>query len=91
MLLVTVIDWPYNGEGEESFQVSFCTPRWWAENRAEKYVMYEPQWLIVAEYNYLKLIAWLNHFVEHCSGETWREVASQLSAISLWEFENYTL
>lgn len=45
--------------------------------------------LIVAEYKLTAITAVITKFVERCSGESWAEVASKLSRIAAWEFEDY--
>ena len=88
--LVQLYIGPHGGDGFEEFQLSICTPKWWVENHPDEYIIGAPKnTLVVLEYDYLRLTAWLHRYVERCTGESWQEVARRLCLISSWEFEDY--
>lgn len=80
---------PENGEGEESFDVTLCTPRWLLQNHRESDIVFGLHHLIVFEYNYRAIFSRLKRTVEGVEADTWAEVAAKLSRIGRWEFENY--
>jgi hypothetical protein len=79
----------HNQGGGESFQLTVCTPQWLIENRSEDGIIVGKNLLIVFDYNYPRIVQWLNRYVERCTGETWSDVAKRLSYIGNWEFEGY--
>ncbi|SRR5258706_14875567 len=78
---------PHNEGGEESFQLTHCTTQWLIENHSEEDVIVGKDLLIVFDYNYPRIRQWITRYIERCTGETWAEVAKQISCISRWEFE----
>jgi len=81
---------PQGVEGEESFDLVVCTPRWLEQNISVDTVLPERHHLIVKEYNIEKIRDFLVRYARRCEGDTWREVAEKLSGIGRWEFEDYT-
>lgn len=79
----------HNQGGGESFQLTVCTPQWLVENHASDDVVIGKNLLIVFDYNYPRIVQWLNRYIERCTGETWQDVAKRISYIGSWEFENY--
>ena len=79
----------HNQDGGESFQLTVCTPQWIIENHSEDYVLVGSNLLIVVDYNYPRIVQWLNRYIERCTGETWKDVVKKISYIARWEFENY--
>jgi hypothetical protein len=80
---------PSSGEGEESFDVSVCTPSWLdAECERTGFVLGR-HYLIVRSYDFEFIRRTLIKSVERYRGATWQEVADKVSRIGYWEFEDY--
>ncbi len=73
--------------GAESFQLTLCTPQWLIDHYAEEDIIVGKSLLIVFDFNYPRIVQWLNRYIERCTGETWAEVARRVSYIGNWEFE----
>jgi hypothetical protein len=80
---------PLNGEGEESFDITVCTPKWLIRTYQPSEILLGLHKLIVFKYNYLRVRGFIEKFLTRCSGDTWQEVAQKVSALGQWEFENY--
>ena len=75
-------------DGEESFDVIVCTPKWLSENYKNDDIIIGLHYIIVFEYNYQQLYQKLLELI--CIEEnSWNEIAQKLSYIGKWEFENY--
>lgn len=81
---------PEGKDGEESFDIEVCTPRWLEETYGVDEVVIGRHHLIVREYNYQRIIAAIKDFLRDCSGGNWNEVAEKVSRLGKWEFEDYT-
>ncbi len=79
----------HNEGGGEYYQLTVCTPQWLIENHAEDDVIVGRNYLIVLDYNYPRIVQWLNRYVERCTGETWKTIDEKLSYIASSEFEGY--
>ncbi|MCC7341163.1 MAG: immunity 8 family protein [Bryobacterales bacterium] len=80
---------PAGGEGEESFDMVVCTPEWLRRRYAASEIILGLHLLIVFRYDYASLVSYIAKFSERCSGQSWKEVAQQLSRLGKWEFEDY--
>ena len=80
---------PKGQEGEESFDMTVCTPQWLLSNCSDEKIIFGRDYLIVFDYNYQDVFNKLTEFVETIEGNTWDELAQHLSKIGRWEFENY--
>ncbi len=87
--LLQLIIGPKNQEGAESFQVTVCTPAWLSRNFSKDEIVLGRHYLILFGYNYQRLINRINKYLQHCSGETWHEVALKVGRLGLWEFEGH--
>jgi hypothetical protein len=87
--LLQILAGPENGEGEESFDVVVCTPRWILENHSRDDIVLGRHMMIVFRYDYHNLRDFLTKKVAQISGETWNDVAQGLSRVGRWEFEDY--
>jgi hypothetical protein len=88
--LLRIIAGPEGEEGEESFDVEVCTPRWLLETYQRDEVVIGRHHLIVFEYNWERITQTVTSFCASCFGETWKEAAEKLGRIGKWEFEDYT-
>jgi hypothetical protein len=80
---------PIGTDGEESFDVVVCTPRWIERWVRENGPLVGRHHLIVEEYDRPRIQLYLTDEVEACEGETWPDVARQIGRIGKWEFEDY--
>ncbi|MFU8862096.1 MAG: immunity 8 family protein [Cyclonatronaceae bacterium] len=76
-------------EGEESFDITVCTPKWLISNYGKENIIFGRHYLIVFEYNYKKFIQELTRYVEFLEGKDWNSLAKQIGRIGKWEFEDY--
>ena len=81
---------PMSEPGEESFDITVLTPKWLLSHYDLDDIIMGRHRVIVFEYNYERLIAKINRWLEFCTGDTWEEVATKVSRIGHWEFEDYT-
>jgi hypothetical protein len=80
---------PMNQEGEESFDIIVCTPKWLMEKYGASDVLLGLHKLIVFKYDYPRLRQFIEKYLMRCSGNTWAEVAQKVSLLGQWEFEGY--
>jgi immunity protein 8 of polymorphic toxin system len=80
---------PEGQEGEESFDLVVCTPKWLLKRHSSEEVINGRHHLIVLHYDLERITGFIRSYVESCSGATWREVAEQLGRLGRWEFEDY--
>ncbi len=84
-----VIAGPDDGPGEESFDLTVCNVAWLAERVRRDGVYDGRHHLVVEEYDWPTIRAFLERRVQDCQGATWRDVAGQLARLGYWEFEDY--
>ncbi|PKL85064.1 MAG: hypothetical protein CVV22_10000 [Ignavibacteriae bacterium HGW-Ignavibacteriae-1] len=75
--------------GEESFDITICTPKWLISNHDDSDIIIGRHYLIVFEYNYQRIFSKLKTLVETTRGDTWDEIGSKIGRIGRWEFEDY--
>ena len=80
---------PEDAEGEESFDVVVCTPKWLEQNMSKNEIVLGRHHLVVKEYNIERLRFFLSEFGRRCEADSWDEAAQRLSRIGKWEFEDY--
>lgn len=80
---------PAGEEGEESFDIEVCTPKWIMENCRKDVVIIGVHYMVVREYSYERIEGAIKKFLLGCSGSNWAEVARKVSQLGLWEFEDY--
>ena len=81
---------PEGTEGEESFDIEVCTPKWLEEIYGPEDVVIGRHHLIVREYNYARLVGVIKKYLQQCSGEDWTQIGKKVSRLGKWEFEDYT-
>ncbi len=81
---------PVDAPGEESLDVTICSPEWLA-HKAEGGAHSGRHHIVVDvdSFDAAQLESWLRKQV-HAVAETWREVRQRLSRLGYWEFEDYT-
>ena len=87
--LLQVMAGPKQGEGEESFDVEVCTPTWLSERLRNEGVVMGRHHLIVADYDWNRISAFITKWVANCEGDTWQQLALKLGRLGHWEFEDY--
>ena len=80
---------PEGQDGEESFDIEVCTPKWLEEKYSLEDVIIGRHHLIIREYNYARLVGVIRKYLQQCSGEDWTQVGEKVSRLGLWEFEDY--
>jgi hypothetical protein len=88
--LLQIFAGPEDGQGEESFDVVVCTPRWLERKHGRQDVVVGRHHLIVFEYDYDRLVKVIELYCESSEGKSWRDVAQKLSRLGKWEFEDYS-
>lgn len=86
--LLQIMAGPQGLDGEESFDIVVCSPRWLSRLLEERPV-FGRNHLFMAAYEYDSLEAFVIGFLEECEGENWREVAHAIGRFAKWEFEDY--
>lgn len=80
---------PAGAPGEESFDVTLCSPTWLAARASRDGIVALRHYYLCENYDYEALASYFARRVEFCTGSAWPEVAAQLSRIGHWEFEDY--
>jgi hypothetical protein len=80
---------PKGEEGVESFDVMVCTPQWLISNKSKEDIIIGRHYLIVFEYDYERLMAYLKKYADAIDEKDWNGVAEKMSRIGRWEFEDY--
>ena len=72
--------------GADDFELNVCTPSWLMAAGGEQWGRFL---LIVDCYDYQRIVDAINGYVNGCEGLTWSDVATKLSRMFQWEFEDY--
>lgn len=82
---------PPGDRGEESFDVTVCSPEWLAARCREVGIYDARHHLVIAmdEFDRRELRHWLETRVSSLQAETWRELGAKLGRLGHWEFEDY--
>ena len=88
-ILLQLLVGPSDGPGEESFDLTVCTPGWLMTRVQEEGIVDARHTLVVDAFDYGALFRFLNRRVSDCEGETWEAIAQKLSRLGHWEFEDY--
>jgi hypothetical protein len=83
---------PANGSGEESFEITVCTPQWLAQACNRVGGIYNPRHHLVVtleDFDKRALRAWLAARVREVEADTWGQIGNRLSRLGYWEFEDY--
>jgi hypothetical protein len=88
-ILLQVIAGPAGSPGEESFDVTLCTPAWIKAVLESEKVIMGRHLLIVSDFDYDRIYSFISKYVSSCSGHNWSDLASKLGRLGHWEFEDY--
>ncbi|MCF7484267.1 immunity 8 family protein [Vibrio sp. J1-1] len=81
---------PEGEDGEESFGIQVCTPEWLKSRYSENDVLFGRHMMIVFDYDIDRIKSHIVKYCDRCVGDNWSDIASKLSRIGLWEFEDYS-
>lgn len=89
--LARVYAGPADGPGEESFDITVCSPEWLAARCREGGFFDARHHLVVdvERFDQRALLAWLEKRVRAVSGDNWTQVGEKLGRLGFWEFEDY--
>lgn len=87
--LLQVLVGPQNAEGEESFDFVVCTPDWLKEKHGERAIILGRHHVLLFEYDLEGIKKALAEIEARASGNSWRDVASEIARYGRWEFEDY--
>jgi hypothetical protein len=88
-ILVQILAAPQGSPGEESFDMTVCSPTWLARRVQDEHIVDGRHHLVIAEYDYGQLLDYISKYVASCEGTTWQDVATKLGRLGRWEFEDY--
>lgn len=76
-------------EGEESFDIIVCTPKWLMDKHSRQDVIFGLHRIIVFEYDYERLLTTLRTYIESLDEDNWIELGEKIGRIGKWEFQDY--
>lgn len=88
-ILVQLMVGPEGHDGEESFDVVLCTPRWLAEQVEEAGVLDLRHHLLVDSWDWGRVLDYVERFLASVEAPSWPEVAAIVGRLGRWEFEDY--
>lgn len=77
------------GEGEESFDFSVCTPDWLQAQCDETGYFFAGRRLVVDHWDVSLVRRFLDKRISTIVADSWSELADKISRFSHWEFEDY--
>lgn len=87
--LLQVMVGPQGAKGEESFDLVISTPAWLAARYGPAEVIPGEHRLIVFQYDWVAIEAFVRKRVAACTGSDWQEVARKIGRFTRWEFDEY--
>ena len=88
-VFMTIYAGPADGPGEESFDVTVCTPRWLSRKVRGMGPLLGRHFLIVEPLDVGVAVDFLTKQVERQEAPDWRTLGERLGRIGFWEFEDY--
>ncbi|MGV6989416.1 Imm8 family immunity protein [Testudinibacter sp. P80/BLE/0925] len=76
-----------DGEAMDYFDVSICTLEWVRLNNVKPVILNNT--ILVDDYDFNKILKYINECINLCDGKNWYEVANNLSKFFLWEYDRY--
>jgi hypothetical protein len=77
------------GIGEESFDITVCTPSWLGSHELSKGYRWGRGVLVLRRWDPDALEAAVADLINGCEGADWDEIGQNLSRYADWEFANY--
>lgn len=90
-VLVRMIVGPADSPGEESFDVTVCTPEWLADACRRTGGIYNPRHHLVVDYEAFDqraLREWLAARVRTIEADSWSGIGERLGRLGHWEYED---
>lgn len=88
-LFVHVLAGPDSGQGEESFDLMVCTPRWVERWVRDNGPLVGRHHLFVEAWDADRVRGYIREAVESEEAPTWSELAAKIGRLGRWEFEDY--
>jgi hypothetical protein len=88
-LFVRILVGPRDVAGEESFDVTVCTPRWIERRLAIDGPLLGRHLVIIDRWNVDLVRTFLTARIEAEDAPTWPELGERIGRIGYWEFEDY--
>ncbi|HEV2804293.1 MAG TPA: immunity 8 family protein [Chthoniobacterales bacterium] len=89
-ILLQIIVTPENLEGEESFDLLVCTPRYLQSKLASDGTpIFGTHMLIVGRYDFRAIRRVIEDYCDNLDEPNWEKLASKLARIARWEFQDY--
>ena len=80
---------PAGGDGEESFDLTVCTPDWFRDHRMGHGMIMGSHTLFVAKYDYPAIKRFLERAAQRVEADNWPALAQCLSCLGHWEFADF--
>lgn len=83
---------PADGPGEETFDVTVCTPEWLARACRGIGGIYDARHHVIVtleQFDRRALHDWFQARVQRVEGDDWGQVGERLGRLGYWEFEDY--
>lgn len=84
-LLVQLMIGPEGHDGEESFEVVLCTPRWLAERVKEARVLSLRHHLLVDSWDWDSILHYVERFLDSVEAQSWPQVAAIIGRLGRWD------
>ncbi|MGY1961488.1 Imm8 family immunity protein [Nocardia gipuzkoensis] len=88
-LLVQLMIGPENAPGEESFDIVVCTPEWHAQASVARGPEPGEYTLVLDRIDLALVRRYVTDFLRDLERPTWEELATEISRIGKWEFQDY--
>lgn len=88
-VFVTIYAGPADGPGEESFDLTVCTPRWLSRKVRESGPVLGRHLVIVEPLDVGEVQRFLTRQIESQEAPDWSALGQKLGRIGFWEFEDY--
>jgi Immunity protein 8 len=81
---------PEGQDGEESFDIKVCSPKWLEQECARSGYVFGRHHLVLNSFDPNQIEAAVRKFVSTTCGNTWADVGAKLARMGHWEFEDYS-
>ena len=88
-IFIQMLVGPSGGDGEESFDLVVCTPKWLQRAARTDGPIVGRHFVVVDVLDVASVLEFLRARVDSLSAPTWHELALQLGRIGKWEFQDY--
>lgn len=91
-ILARMMVGPLDAPGEESFDVTVCTPQWLAKACSRSAGIYDARHHLVVnfdEFDQRALRTWLSARVKEVECDSWVAICERVGRLGYWEFEDH--